>query len=69
MKFGFFDDVNREYAITTPQTPYPWINYLGSEKFFSLISFSHSKTTNMKEMKIKNLNEIISFHSHLQMIQ
>ena len=38
MKFGFFDDTNREYAITTPQTPYPWINYLGSEKFFSLIS-------------------------------
>ena len=38
MKFGFFDDEKREYAITTPQTPYPWINYLGSEKFFSLIS-------------------------------
>ncbi|MFA6855997.1 MAG: glycosyl transferase [Treponema sp.] len=38
MRFGFFDDANREYVITTPQTPYPWINYLGSEKFFSLIS-------------------------------
>lgn len=38
MKFGFFDDKNREYAITSPTTPYPWINYLGSEKFFSLIS-------------------------------
>jgi cellobiose phosphorylase len=38
MKFGFFDDTHREYVITTPQTPYPWINYLGSEKFFSLIS-------------------------------
>ncbi len=38
MKFGFFDDANREYVITTPQTPYPWINYLGSSKFFSLIS-------------------------------
>ena len=38
MKFGFFDDASREYVITTPSTPYPWINYLGNEKFFSLIS-------------------------------
>ncbi len=38
MKFGYFDDAKREYVITTPQTPYPWINYLGSERFFSLIS-------------------------------
>lgn len=38
MKYGFFDDSSREYAILTPQTPYPWINYLGNEKFFSLVS-------------------------------
>ncbi|MDR2559464.1 MAG: glycosyl transferase [Oscillospiraceae bacterium] len=38
MKYGFFDDANREYVITSPRTPYPWINYLGSEGFFSLIS-------------------------------
>ena len=38
MRFGYFDDKNREYVITTPKTPYPWINYLGSESFFSLIS-------------------------------
>jgi cellobiose phosphorylase len=38
MRFGHFDDKNREYVITTPKTPYPWINYLGSESFFSLIS-------------------------------
>ncbi|MCX7726168.1 MAG: hypothetical protein N2053_04905, partial [Chitinispirillaceae bacterium] len=38
MKFGHFDDLRREYVITTPQTPYPWINYLGTENFFSLIS-------------------------------
>jgi cellobiose phosphorylase len=38
MKFGYFDDQAREYVITTPKTPYPWINYLGSESFFSLIS-------------------------------
>jgi cellobiose phosphorylase len=30
MKFGFFDDINQEYVITTPKTPFPWINYLGN---------------------------------------
>ncbi len=38
MKFGHFDDVNREYVITTPKTPLPWINYLGCENFFSIMS-------------------------------
>jgi cellobiose phosphorylase len=38
VQYGHFDDDNREYVITTPQTPYPWINYLGSEDFFSIIS-------------------------------
>ena len=38
MRFGYFDDSNREYVITTPKTPYPWINYLGSENFFGLVS-------------------------------
>ncbi|MFC1720308.1 glycosyl transferase, partial [Pseudomonadota bacterium] len=37
-RFGYFDDQNREYVITDPVTPYPWINYLGSQEFFSLIS-------------------------------
>ena len=38
MKFGFFDDAAKEYVITSPKTPYPWINYLGTQDFFSLIS-------------------------------
>ena len=38
MKFGYFDDKAKEYVITTPHTPLPWINYLGSNDFFSLIS-------------------------------
>ena len=38
MKFGYFDDEKREYVITTPHTPLPWINYLGSEAFFGMIS-------------------------------
>ncbi len=38
MKYGFFDDSKKEYVITTPKTPLPWINYLGSNNFFSLLS-------------------------------
>ena len=38
MKYGFFDDKNKEYVITQFKTPYPWINYLGSDEFFTLIS-------------------------------
>ena len=38
MKFGHFDDDAKEYVITTPRTPLPWINYLGSQDFFGLFS-------------------------------
>ena len=38
MQYGFFDDAHREYVITTPATPLPWINYLGSEDFLGMIS-------------------------------
>jgi cellobiose phosphorylase len=38
MRFGRFDDARREYVIETPRTPHPWINYLGAESFFSLVS-------------------------------
>ena len=38
MQYGFFDDQNKEYVITTPFTPLPWINYLGNQDFFGLIS-------------------------------
>ncbi|MDD6552280.1 MAG: glycosyl transferase [Prevotellaceae bacterium] len=37
-RYGHFDDAHREYVITDPRTPWPWINYLGNEDFFSLIS-------------------------------
>jgi len=38
MKYGYFDDTAREYVITRPDTPYPWINYLGCEDFYGLFS-------------------------------
>jgi cellobiose phosphorylase len=38
MKFGYFDDENQEYVITRPDTPLPWINYLGCQAYFGIIS-------------------------------
>ncbi len=52
MKFGYFDDANREYVITTPKTPLPWINYLGTNGFFSLISNTCGGYTFYKDAKL-----------------
>jgi len=52
MKYGYFDDENREYVITNPKTPYPWINYLGNEDFFSLTSNTGGGYTFYKDGKI-----------------
>ncbi len=38
MSYGYFDDEAREYVITRPDTPTPWINYLGQEDYFAMIS-------------------------------
>lgn len=55
MKFGFFDDKNREYVITTPKTPYPWINYLGTQGFFSLISNTAGGYTFYKDARLRRI--------------
>jgi cellobiose phosphorylase len=55
MKFGHFDDQQREYVITNPQTPWPWINYLGNEDFFSLISNTAGGYTFYKDAKFRRL--------------
>lgn len=56
MKYGFFDDANREYVITNPETPWPWINYLGNEDFFSLISNTAGGYSFYKDAKFRRLN-------------
>ena len=55
MKYGHFDDTNREYVITNPRTPWPWINYLGSEDFFSLISNSAGGYSFYKDAKFRRI--------------
>lgn len=55
MKYGYFDDANQEYVITTPRTPLPWINYLGNKDFFSLISNTGGGYSFCKDAKLLRL--------------
>ena len=55
MQYGHFDDANREYVITNPQTPWPWINYLGTEDFFSLISNTAGGYSFYKDAKFRRI--------------
>jgi cellobiose phosphorylase len=55
MRYGHFDDEGREYVITNPKTPYPWINYLGNKDFFSLVSNTGGGYTFYKDAKFRRL--------------
>ncbi len=55
MKYGYFDDGNREYVITQPKTPLPWINYLGCEDFFSIVSNTCGGYSFCKDAKLLRL--------------
>ena len=55
MKYGHFDDSAREYVIETPATPLPWINYLGNEDFFSLISNTGGGYSFYKDAKLRRI--------------
>ena len=53
--YGHFDDIHREYVITNPATPWPWINYLGNEDFFSLISNTAGGYSFYKDAKFRRI--------------
>ena len=53
--YGHFDDEHREYVITDPKTPWPWINYLGNEDFFSLISNTAGGYSFFKDAKFRRI--------------
>ena len=53
--FGHFDDKHREYVITDPATPFPWINYLGNEDFFGLISNTGGGYDFYKDAKFRRI--------------
>ncbi len=55
MKYGYFDDARREYVITRPDTPLPWINYLGSNSYFGLISNTAGGYSFYRDARLRRL--------------
>ncbi len=55
MRYGYFDDERREYVVTRPDTPLPWINYLGSENYFGLISNTAGGYSFYKDARLRRL--------------
>jgi cellobiose phosphorylase len=55
MTYGHFDDRRREYVITRPDTPLPWVNYLGCESYFGLISNTAGGYTFYRDARLRRV--------------
>lgn len=55
MKYGYFDDAAREYVITRPDTPYPWINYIGCEGYFGILSGTGGGYSYYRDARLRRL--------------
>jgi cellobiose phosphorylase len=55
MKYGYFDDKNREYVITRPDTPLPWINYLGCQSYFGIISSTAGGYSYYRDARLRRI--------------
>ncbi len=55
MRYGYFDDRSREYVITRPDTPLPWINYLGCEEYFGIISNTAGGYSFYRDARLRRL--------------
>jgi cellobiose phosphorylase len=55
MKYGYFDDARREYVITQPDTPLPWINYLGCQAYFGIISNTAGGYSFYRDARLRRL--------------
>ena len=70
MRYGYFDDQRREYVIERPDTPQPWINYLGEESYFSIISntaggYSFYRDARLRRILRYRYNNIPVSYTHL----
>jgi len=55
MRYGYFDDRNREYVITQPDTPLPWINYLGCQEYFGIISHTAGGYSFYRDARLRRI--------------
>lgn len=65
MSYGHFDDKRREYVITKPDTPLPWINYLGCEAYFGIISNTAGGYSFFRDARLRRLTSTAITTSHL----
>ena len=59
MRYGHFDDEAREYVITRPDTPLPWINYLGSEDYFGILSNTAGGYSFYRDARLRRLMQAL----------
>ena len=55
MRYGHFDDERREYVIDRPDTPLPWINYLGTEAYFGIVSNTAGGYSFYRDARLRRL--------------
>jgi cellobiose phosphorylase len=55
VRYGHFDDEQREYVITRPDTPLPWLNYLGSEDYFALVTNTAGGYSFYRDARLRRL--------------
>ena len=55
MKYGYFDDKAREYVITRPDTPLPWINYIGCQGYFGILSATGGGYSYYRDARLRSL--------------
>ena len=55
MRYGHFDDERREYVITRPDTPLPWINYLGTDAYVGLVSNTGAGYAFYRDARLRRL--------------
>ena len=55
MSYGHFDDLYKEYVINRPDTPLPWINYLGTKDFFGIVSNTAGGYSFYQDAKLRRL--------------
>jgi cellobiose phosphorylase len=55
MKYGHFDDPRREYVVTRPDTPLPWLNYIGQEDYFGLCTNTAGGYSFWKDSRLRRL--------------
>jgi cellobiose phosphorylase len=55
MRYGYFDDERREYVITRPDTPLPWLNYLGTGDYVALISNTAGGYSYYRDARLRRL--------------